>query len=169
MTPSRPKLLPTLLLTAVAQLPAHDATGQQGGAPLPGRVMSALPREVARIVVDGDTVYYRDGAFFRLTPAGYVVIRAPLGVPVPALPAGAARVQLGTRTFWYHRGAFYARPTDGAGYVTVSPPLGAVVESLPPDVSAIADIGGVLYYLYGGAFYRPILLDGRTAYLVSEP
>jgi hypothetical protein len=119
--------------------------------------------------VDGDTVWYRDGAFFRLAPAGYVVIRAPLGVPVPALPTAAARVQLGERTYWYHRGTFYARAADGAAYVTVAPPPGAVVESLPTDVSAIADIDGVLYCLYGGAFYRPILLDGRTAYLVTEP
>lgn len=169
-----PKLLPTILLTAAAHLPAAPAVGQQyashavpGDARVPGQVTSVLPVEIARIVVHGDTVFYRDGVFFRLAPAGYVVIRAPLGARVPSLPASAVRVSVGEGEYWYDRGTFYA--AHQAGFVTVLPPVGCVVPSLPTDVSAIADIDGVLYYLYAGTFYRPILADGRTAYVVADP
>lgn len=176
-TRSYPKLLPTLLLTVAAQLPARDAAGQQryaglrlpDAAPVPGQVVGALPREASRLTTGGDTVYYHDGVFLRPAGEGYAVIRAPLGLSVPALPAAAARVSCGEREYWYDRGTFYARAGDGPGYVTVFAPPGAVVPTLPTDVSAIADIGGVLYYLYAGAFYRPILHEGRTAYLVTDP
>lgn len=172
----QPKLLPTILLTAAAHLPAAPAVGQQYAshaaspdARVPGQVVRTLPVEITRIVVNGDTVYYRGGVFFRLAPAGYVVIRAPLGAPVPSLPAAAVRVSVGGSVYWYDRGTFYAPATAQAGFVTVSPPLGCVVPSLPTDVAAIADINGVLYYLYAGTFYRPILADGKTVYLVADP
>lgn len=171
-----PKLLPTLLLTAAAHLPAREALGQRYAgfdaaavSPTPGQMVRALPAETTPVTVDGVTIYYRDGLFFRLAPAGYVVIRAPLGVPVPSLPSAAVPVGRHDGGYWYDRGTFYARAIDRAGFVTVMPPVGSVVPSLPTDVSAIADINGVLYYLYAGVFYRPILQEGRTAYLVADP
>jgi hypothetical protein len=171
-----PKLLPTLLLSA-AFLPGHELAGQQRYAsyveatwPLvPGQVVDALPASAVRISANGDTVYYADGVYFRPAPTGFVVIRAPLGVIVPALPDGATRVTHAGPALWYDRGAFYAEQADGAGYRAVSPSVGCVVPSLPTDVSAIADIDGVLYYLYAGVFYRPIVRDGRTAYEVADP
>lgn len=171
-----PKLLPTLLLSA-AFLPGHGVAGQQRYAshveatwPLvPGQVVGALPASAVRISADGDTVYYADGVWFRAAPAGFVVIRAPLGVTVPTLPGGATRVTHAGPALWYDRGVFYAEQADGAGYRTVIPSVGCVVPSLPTDVSAIADINGVLYYLYAGVFYRPVVQDGQTVYQVSDP
>ena len=84
-------------------------------------------------------------------------------------PASAVALATAAQGDWYDRGTFYAQDEGQAGFVTVSPPVGCMVPSLPTDVSAIADINGVLYYLYAGVFYRPIVADGKTAYLVADP
>jgi hypothetical protein len=159
-----------------ALLPNREAIGQRHASHtavvdslVPGQVLDALPPASIAISHDGTPIFYCQGVFFRMAPAGYVVIRAPLGVSVPTIPAGATRIDNDGRAYWYDRGTFYTNVPGHTGFVTVLPPVGCVVPSLPTDVSAIADINGVLYYLYAGVFYRPILRDGRTVYLVADP
>jgi hypothetical protein len=150
-------------------LPARAARVADSGRPDVGEVVAVLPAACARMMVDGAPLFYGDGVFYRPIPSGYAVVRAPLGVRVPALPNEAVPVEIGAITVWYDRGTFYRNDAAAAAWVTVRPLLGAVVPSLPSDLSAIADIDGVLYYLYAGAFYRPMLQEGRTVYVVSLP
>jgi hypothetical protein len=70
---------------------------------------------------------------------------------------------------WYDRGAFYQRDDVLGGYMTVRAPLGAVVGDLPVHNASIADVNGVLYYIYSGAFFRPEQVAGRTVYVVAQP
>jgi hypothetical protein len=48
-----------------------------------------LPWGYTRLVLKGHTYYYHNGIFYKYTPAGYVIVPAPPGVVVPALPAPA--------------------------------------------------------------------------------
>ena len=64
-------------------------------------------------------------------------------------------------------GAFYHWDADQDAYVVVDPPDGSEVPWVP-DGYTIADRDGILYYVYGGVYYRPVLRRGKRVYVVNR-
>lgn len=80
----------------------------------------------------------------------YQVVRRP-AAPLRGLPPGHARVHIGKRSYYVHRGHYYVR--HSSGFVLVAPPVGVVVATLPVGAISLR-IGGVGYFLAGGVYYR---------------
>lgn len=128
--------------------------------PVPwGTTVVTLPRY--RTVVVGPTTYYVDGGVYyvRERPDRYVVVRPPIGVAVEAIPSDYQEVVIGDDTYYYYEDVYY----DTSMHV-VDVPFGGFITYLPPRYEVVP-VRGVQYYRVGPAYYRPIVREGRTAYL----
>ncbi|MEX2964075.1 DUF6515 family protein [Microbulbifer sp. TYP-18] len=154
-----------------------------------GFTFPVLPQGFVSLRVGGHPYYYGGGFFYRPSPAGFVVVSAPLGASVVTLPASAVPVTVGGAVFYQYADAFYQwRPATGT-YIVVPPPPGHVVtaaaapaaaapgtpgspytpgqvlETLPVGYSAEV-INGIQYYRYGNTYFIPTMRDGREVFLV---
>lgn len=94
-------------------------------------------------------------------------IRHPrVGHKVHALPRTHRSLDLGSHTYYYHRGDFY-RPYRPGGYVVVHAPLGARVHSLPPGY--ISFLIGPHRYFYVNLTYYLWDRETREYIVVDEP
>lgn len=73
------------------------------------------------IVVGTRHLFFRDGAFYRRGPAGYVVVDAPEGAIIQALPHGFGIRIVDNAKYYYYQGIYYVRVPDG--YMVVAPPV----------------------------------------------
>ncbi len=94
-------------------------------------------------------------------------MEAPTGADVAALPDEVFIVTVGSQTYSFFGGAFYRWDSDRDAYVVVEPPEGAEVPFIPEGYT-VADHDGVLYYVYGDVYYRPVLREGVTVYVVTK-
>lgn len=95
-------------------------------APRPGAVVVGLPVGYITVLVGGARYFYYGGVFYRKRPHGYVVVRAPVGAVVVALPVGF-------ETYYYYGGVYYQKVPSG--YVVVElPPQEAVVQEPPAPI-----------------------------------
>ena len=97
-----------------------------------GHVVRRLPRGYKRVWFDRSPYFFSFGIFYQSGPAGFVVVRAPIGVIVEGLPAGYRTIWVGGSTYFVYSGVFYRRvPT---GYVVVSAPATLIVEEAAPSL-----------------------------------
>jgi len=73
--------------------------------------------------------------FYRSTPAGYVVVPAPMGAVVPALPPGYTIVYMGGMPYYYYGNAYYAAAPNG--YVVTAPPAIAAPVAVASSVAPV--------------------------------
>ena len=91
----------------------------------------------------------------------------PQGAVVPAPPPSCSTVDLGSGRTYDCGGAFYSSVPNG--YEVIPPPIGITVATLP-NGAVDQTIGGVTYFTYGGAWYRPMYSGGGVTYqVVSKP
>jgi hypothetical protein len=77
------------------------------------------------------------------------------------------QVSVGRATDLDCGGAFDAAVSGG--YKVISPPVGATTCTLP-DGAVNENIGGVTYFTYGGAYYRPYYSGSSVFYeVVPKP
>jgi hypothetical protein len=90
-----------------------------------GVVVGALPRE-AIVVRSGPTRYwFHGGVWYRPQHGRYVVVGAPIGVFVPALPAFYTTLVLGGATYFYANDTYYAWRAAQHQYEVVAAPADA--------------------------------------------
>lgn len=89
------------------------------------------------VVVGADRYYFHRGTFYRPGPRGLVVVRAPRGAIVRALPPYYSRVYVGD-VVYFRCGDVYYRQAP-AGFVVVEPPV--VVAPPPVVVASSATVG----------------------------
>ena len=121
----------TLVLACLLQpsLAFADGRGGHGGHGGHGGGSSALG--IVALSVAGMSLLYSAGMFYRTTPAGYVVVPAPMGAVVPALPPGYTVVYMGGMPYYYYGNAYYAAAPNG--YVVTAPPaIAAPVQGPVP-------------------------------------
>ena len=77
--------------------------------------------------------YYSEGSYYQYTPSGYVIVSAPSGAVVPALPPYYRQIPYGGKTYFFYNNAYYVQ--EPTGYTVVTPPLQVVTQN-PPAVEA---------------------------------
>lgn len=91
----------------------------------PGHRIASLPRRIHRIAHHRKHYFYHSGVFYRPHRSGYVVIRAPIGVHVHALPLGYRRFHIGSRYYFYANSGYYVWIAATRQYVVVDMPDGS--------------------------------------------
>ena len=130
----------------------------------PGYASPDPPGERAESVEIGGIPYlYDQGIFWLQQGTDYLVVTAPAGAVVGALPRGAVPVPGGGASLWYFFGTFFAR-SDG-GYTVVRPPAGVNVYYLP-DGYTTEKAGGADVYRFGETLFKPVFIQGVLAYQV---
>ena len=109
---------------------AHEGHGGHGG-----RGWGSPALGIVAISVAGASLLYSAGMFYRSTPAGYVVVPAPMGAVVPALPPGYTVVYMGGMPYYYYGNAYYAAAPNG--YVVTTPPAIAAPVAAAPSVAPV--------------------------------
>ena len=117
------------------------------------------------VVVDGRTYHYFSGIFYLPTGTRYVVVTAPVGATVDALPDGHGTAEYQDNVYYYYFGTFFAE-RDGR-FDVVAPVPGVVVGYLPDGYNEMRDSEyDTVTYEYGGIHYQPVFLDGLLSYMV---
>lgn len=93
----------------------------------------ALPRGYLTLRIADMLYYYASGMYYQYTPAGYVVVSAPLGAAIPALPPYYRQIPYEGRNYYFYNSTYYVQ--EPSGYTVVTPPP-QVVTSNPPAVEA---------------------------------
>jgi len=108
----------------------HGGPGWGGGSTALG---------IVALSIAGAEFLYTAGMFYRSTPAGYVVVPAPMGAVVPALPPGYTVVYMGGVPYYYYGNAYYV--ATPSGYVVTAPPaIAAPVVVAPAAAPAVAQV-----------------------------
>lgn len=118
------------------------------------------------VTVGGITYLYDRGIFLLAQGTQYVVVTAPVGAVVGALPAGAYPVATKAGPLQYFFGTFF-RAKDG-GFEVVVPPAGALV-SYVPDGYEIEPVKGSVRYRFGPTTFKPVFFQGVLVYQVVAP
>jgi hypothetical protein len=131
----------------------------------PGHVSAEPPASGAQAVTVGGLPYlYDNGVFWLHQGPQYLVVTAPVGAVVDALPAAAYRIPAGEEPLWYSFGTFYREA--GGKYAVVKPPAGAVVIYLP-DGYTQETTGQTTLYRFGEVLFKPVFLQGTLVYQVA--
>ena len=92
---------------------------------------------IVAVSIAGASLLYSAGMFYRSTPAGYVVVPAPMGAVVPALPPGYTVVYMGGTPYYYYGNAYYTVAPNG--YVVTAPPaVAAAPVAVAPSVAPVS-------------------------------
>lgn len=160
-------LLAGMLTADSAQAQMRRRVVRPRNVPVVGHVVRTLPRGYVRLSVGGFPYFYYGGVFYHHRPSGYEVVGAPAGSTISSVPEEATLITVGSNTYSYFEGAFYIWDPDEDAYVVVEPPVGAEVPYVP-DGYAVDDRDGILYYVYGDVWFRPVMRDGVTVYMVTR-
>ena len=136
--------------------------------PRRGVVVRSVGVGYAGIAYRGIGYRFHKGVWYRPRGARFIVVRAPLGIRVRALPVGYTRIVVGPRPYFYY-GTFYVK-TDGQEeeYEVVEAPAGAEVDALPEGYEVV-NINGEEYYQLDDVYYKPKIYDnGDESYAVVE-
>jgi hypothetical protein len=123
----------------VAPPPAHYDSRYDHGHYYPphGAYVHTLPP--APLIVDrpGGRYYYSGGVWYAPHGPSYVVVRAPVGVFVPVLPAFYTTVWFGGVPYYYANESYYTWSADQNSYEVVDPPADvqqqATAQAPPSD------------------------------------
>lgn len=83
-----------------------------------------LPRGYLPIRIADALFYYAEGTYYQETPSGYVVITAPRGAIVAALPERHKVIIYDNTDYYYYNSTYYVKQPQG--YAVVTPPPSVV-------------------------------------------
>jgi hypothetical protein len=116
---------------------AQPPRGRGGiGHPVPhrGKVVRRPPAGHRAVRHRGRTFFYHRGAFYQRHPPGYIVVKAPVGAVVAAIPIGFVTFVVGGHDYYYYGGVYYQRVPSG--YVVVEAPRQSVIVKQTPSPRA---------------------------------
>ncbi len=152
-------LISSLLLAAAIGVctlaPVTDATAQDKSAnraaqsrshqaaryPRVGNQVRSLPAGHHAVRVNNQNYRYHNGIFYRPGNNGaYVVVRAPIGARVTALPPGYISFGIGPRRYFYANFTYYLWDRDRSEYVVVEEPEGAATALVAASETTTGEI-----------------------------
>lgn len=130
----------------------------------PGVVTTELPAGSQALEVGGLKYRYFSGVFYLEAGSRYIVVPAPIGAAVDALPEQSTELATPAGTLQYYFGTFYA--AKGGRFEVVRPPAGVVVYYLPDGYEQVED-GGATLYRFGEVTFKPYLIQGFLAFVTT--
>ena len=124
--------------------------------PYRGRIVSFPELLASLIVYSGLDYYYYDGYYYQRVPSGYVIVDAPVGITIKALPRGYKTVIFKGVKYYYCNGVYYVKQRNN--YIVVDDPIDEV-SALPQEVKVISE--PVLSMVQAG--------DDQTSFTVNIP
>src|SRR5882757_9195620 len=123
----RNRMIPTsvLLLTLVGT--SMTAPAARADAHVGVSIGVDLPRGYSEVRVGRDRYYTNHGVFYQRGPRGYVVVHAPRGAVIRALPPRYTRIYVGSSVYYRYGDVYYQPVRDG--YVVVDAPT---AQPMPP-------------------------------------
>lgn len=140
--------------------------------PVPGYSVSVLPPGNLSITFGRGRFFFHSGVWYRPGPAGFVVVRPPIGIVVPVLPLGYSTVWAGGIPYYYANDVYY---TGAPGNYVVAAPPATVMAEMPdqpppaqapaPDTTAAPVRGaGNWYYCDSAEAYYPYVSSCREGW-----
>jgi hypothetical protein len=141
--------------------------------PSTGYSVAVLPGGYLSLSFGGGRLFYQGGVWFRAQRGGYVVVRAPLGIVVPALPPYYDTVWVGPTPYYYANETYYVQAPGG--YAVVAPPANvqlAPPQPAPPPAPAAApapsaapqQAAGNWYYCESAKAYYPYVSECKEGW-----
>ena len=104
-----------------------------------GTSVRFLPGGYRPYYFHGSPFSFSGGIWYAPGPAGFVVVRPPLGLVVSVLPPYYSTVWIGGLPYYYADNVYYSYSPEQNGYAVVDPPPGADRPSPPPAPAAARD------------------------------
>ena len=103
-----------------------------------GYRIGVLPPGYLALGFGGRRLFFLAGVWYEPTPAGYVVVRPPVGIITPSLPPDYSTVWVGGVPYYYANDTYY---TSGpGGYVVANPPAAGTYTEAPPALPPAASV-----------------------------
>ena len=123
----------TLVLTAIFLSLPVESFAQRRVKPQPKKVKIVAPKRRSpnvvkppvghkTVIVGGIHYYHHNGVFYKKGASGYLVVRAPVGARIKALPAGYVTILVRKKPYYYYYGTYYVYHPDEEAYVVVESP-----------------------------------------------
>ena len=93
--------------------------------------MPVLPSGHISVNYRGGRYFFQSGVWFHLNGGRYRVVRPPLGLIVPVLPAGSTTVWVGSLPYYYANEVYYTSAPNG--YAVAAPPEDANWQAQAPQ------------------------------------
>ncbi len=112
-----------------------------------------LPHGYVDVVVGREHYYAHRGVFYRRGPHGFVVVRAPRGAVIRALPPHCMVVRVNSVVYYRYGDVYYQAVPQG--YVVVDPPVAVTLPPPPPapEYQSVW-VGNTEYLFKDGQFFR---------------
>jgi hypothetical protein len=131
----------------------------------PGESSQEPPAGGQTVEVGGVAYAYDQGIFWMLPGPPYIVVVAPYGAVVGAIPPGAYRLPGSEPARFYYFGTFFEQKGDK--FEVVKPPAGTLVTYLP-DGYRQEQVDGTTQYSFGPTRFKPVFVQGVLVYQVVE-
>ena len=108
--------------------------------------------------------YYHSGIFYKKSPKGYIVARAPIGARVAVLPRGYVTLHVGAGIFYSYYGTYYRFDPVKKVYIVVDKPVDIEEEVYDDTLDNIKLIDGKILtgvYLGGTGSIVQFEVDGE--------
>lgn len=133
--------------------PAAGATNMSFGI----TVGQTLPEKATTVKVARNTYFVYNGSFYRQLNGGYVLVPAPLGATIKALPRGASKFTIGKVHYYQHAGVYFKGV--GRNFQVCAAPNGAPAPdaaSASGSESLLAlEFGEDTFVFHKGRFFEP--------------
>jgi len=103
--------------------------------PRSGYTVKKLPTNPYRVHYRDSTYYYHGGIWYRPRNSIYIVVRPPIGVFIPVLPAFYTTIWFGGIPYYYANDVYYVWDAGRGGYVVTDPPANVTAQEEPPVAS----------------------------------
>ncbi|MFA5369121.1 MAG: DUF6515 family protein [Candidatus Omnitrophota bacterium] len=161
----------TALIGSIVFAGSSQALAERGGArPRPihyqhfyhGRVATLSGLIAGAVIYAGSRYYFYRGYFYEKLPYGYVIVPAPAGAVITALPAGHRAVVVNKTKYYYYNRTYYTRVKQG--YIVVDSPIrGIITPAVPQEAVTPAEPDSSAYtvnIVNSDATYTAVVLKG---------
>jgi len=99
--------------------------------PREGQIIKVIPKGRRPIPYRSKSYFYFGGSWYLPSDSHYVVVRPPIGIVVPILPAFYTTIWLGGIPYYYANDVYYTWRADLNGYQVAEPPVEAEEQPQP--------------------------------------
>ncbi|MCP4746825.1 MAG: SH3 domain-containing protein [Desulfobacteraceae bacterium] len=111
--------------------PPKKGPGPKGVHFYPGHKVRVIPHGHRIVHVGPKKFFYLEGIFYRPGPDHYLVVAAPIGAVVHAIPVAAVTLTIGAMMYYTHNDVYYEKVPNG--YKVVPMPEAVIVDEAEPE------------------------------------